>query len=293
MAIQEYEWIEYSTDDIKAFCGQKVNIPVVVRNIEGEKRTFKLKLVANFEQSDSSIIWEVDFTGNDKQIFQLSPESEKEINRKYEIDKNESKEIIFVIDTPKGGSIGDRVEFTISVLSEDGIHNKSFNRTIHLEPIIIAVKSNVGKELEVAKNLINADDRDLAERLETNPQSKREIMAIMSPYELRGYFYLETMHPDRIPYLARSMRNFKGVVNGSIEIGEISDQLTPKPAVEGLELGSFVELVKGPFKGEKARIMNIDHEKEEVTVQFIESAMLIPVKVRAEDIRVIESGKRQ
>ena len=37
--------------------------------------------------------------------------------------------------------------------------------------------------------------------------------------------------------------------------------------------------------------MNIDHKKEEVTVQFIESAMLIPVKVRAEDIRVIDSGK--
>lgn len=293
MAVQEYEWIQCSTEDIKAFCGQKVNLPIVIRNIEGEKRTFKVKLVASFNQADTSIIWEVDFTGNDKPIFQLSPDSVKEIDRKYEIDKHESKEIIFVIDTPKGGSIGDRVTLTISVNSDDGIHSKSFARTIHLEPIIIAVKCNVGKEFEVAKNLINADERDLADRLEANPQSKREIISIMSPYELRGYFYLETMHPDRIPFLARSMRNFKGVVDGSIEIGEISEQLTPKPAVAGLELGSFVELVKGPFKGEKARIMNIDHEKEEVTVQFIESAMLIPVKVRAEDIRVIESGKRQ
>ncbi len=293
MAVQEYEWIEYSTVEVKAFCGQKVNLPLVIRNIENEKRTFKIKFVSNFEQSDSSIIWEVDYTGNEKQVVQLSPELGNQIERKYEIDRHETKEVTFVVDTPKGGSIGDRANITLSVSSEDGIHSRTFSTTIHLEPVIIAVKSNVGKELEVAKNLINNDERDLAERIEINPQAKREILAIMSPYELRGYFYLETMHPDRIPYLARSMRNFKGVVSGSIEIGEISDQLTPKPAVTGLELGSFVELVKGPFKGEKARIMNIDHEKEEVTVQFIESAMLIPVKVRAEDIRVIESGKRQ
>ncbi len=293
MAVQDYEWVEYQTEEVKAYCGQRVILPLVVKNIEHEKRAFKIKLKLDFFQADPSIIWEVNYSDNEKDLVQMSPDSESYIEKKYEIERGSPKEFSFELNAPRGGSIGDHITATISIHSDDGIHSKEFQTKIYLEPVIIAIKCNVGKELEVANNLVNADEKELEDRLELNPQSKREIMAIMSPYELRGYFYLETMHPDRIPFLARSMRNFKGVVQGTIKMEEISDQLTPKPAVAGLELGSFVELVKGPFKGEKARIMSIDQEKEEVTVQFIESAMLIPVKVKAEDIRVIESGKRQ
>ncbi|MHB1440665.1 MAG: transcription elongation factor Spt5 [Cuniculiplasma sp.] len=293
MSVQEYEWIECESKEIKSFCGQKVNIPLIIRNIEKDKRTFKIEILVEFIQTDASIIWEMDFTNNEKGVVQFSPEGLNKLEKKVELDGRATRELMFTVDSPKGGSIGDSIILKIKVASEDGIHSGSFTNRIFLQPVIIAVKSNVGKELEVALNLVNSDEKDLEERLEINPGAKREVMAIMSPYELRGYFYLETMHPDRIPYLGRSMRNFKGVVAGSIEIQEISDQLTPKPAVAGLDLGSFVELVKGPFKGEKARIMHIDAEKEEVTVQFIESAMLIPVKVKAEDIRVIESGKKQ
>ena len=293
MSIQEYEWIECESRNISSYCGHKVNIPVTIRNIEKEKRTFRIELTLEFKQADPSIIWEMDFTNNDRGIIQFSPEGDKEFERKIELDGHAVREMMFTIDSPKGGSIDDSATVRIRIASEDGIHSANFTDLIMLKPVIIAVKTNVGKELEVATNLINSDEKDMEERSVLNPAAKKEILAIMSPYELRGYFYLETMHPDRIPYIGRSMRNFKGVVEGAINIEEIQEQLTPKPAVSGLELGSFIELVKGPFKGEKARIMNIDHEKEEVTVQFIESAMLIPVKVKAEDIRVIESGKKQ
>ncbi|MCL5888409.1 MAG: transcription elongation factor Spt5 [Candidatus Thermoplasmatota archaeon] len=293
MSIQEYEWIECESRNISSYCGHKVNIPVTIRNIEKEKRTFRIELTLEFKQADPSIIWEMDFTNNDRGIIQFSPEGDKEFERKIELDGHAVREMMFTIDSPKGGSIDDSATVRIRIASEDGIHSANFTDLIMLKPVIIAVKTNVGKELEVATNLINSDEKDMEERSVLNPAAKKEILAIMSPYELRGYFYLETMHPDRIPYIGRSMRNFKGVVEGAINIEEIKEQLTPKPAVSGLELGSFIELVKGPFKGEKARIMNIDHEKEEVTVQFIESAMLIPVKVKAEDIRVIESGKKQ
>jgi LSU ribosomal protein L24A len=49
-----------------------------------------------------------------------------------------------------------------------------------------------------------------------------------------------------------------------------------------------VELIDGPFKGEKAKIMSIDSGKEEVTVQLVESMVPIPVTVRAEAIRMLD-----
>ncbi|MCL4346287.1 MAG: transcription elongation factor Spt5 [Candidatus Thermoplasmatota archaeon] len=287
----EYEWVEFDNEPIKSPCGKSISMVLTVKNIENEKRNFKLKIRPEFRQNDPKVSWEIDYQGNEGDMVQMSPDDPKNIEKRLEIDKRAIREFKIRVDTPKGGSMGDSMTLNISVVSEDDVHRATFSKLIDLVPIIMAVKTNVGKEFEVAQNLVNQDKKDYEERVEINPSATREIMAIMSPYELKGYFYLETMHPDRITYIAKKMRNFKGVVNGEIRIDEISEQLTPKPAVEGLELGSFIELVKGPFKGEKARIMNIDHEKEEVTVQFIESAMLIPVKVRAEDIRVIDSGK--
>ena len=287
----EYEWIEFDDSSVKSSCGKTLSMLLVIKNIQSEKRNFKLKISAEFNQNDPKVSWEIDYQGNEGDVIQMSPDDPKVIEKRLEIDKRGIREFKIKMDTPKGGIMGDTMTLKISVASEDDIHRASFTKTFELVPIIMAVKTNVGKEFEVAQNLVNQDKKDYEERREINPSATREVMAIMSPYELKGYFYLETMHPDRITYIAKKMRNFKGVVNGEIKIDEISEQLTPKPAVAGLELGSFIELVKGPFKGEKARIMNIDHEKEEVTVQFIESAMLIPVKVRAEDIRVIDSGK--
>jgi transcriptional antiterminator NusG len=49
-----------------------------------------------------------------------------------------------------------------------------------------------------------------------------------------------------------------------------------------------VELIDGPFKGERAKIMQIDTSKEEVTVQLVESMVPIPVTVRAEALRMLE-----
>ena len=79
------------------------------------------------------------------------------------------------------------------------------------------------------------------------------------------------------------------MVEGDIKLEEIEHYLTPKPAVTGLELGAFVELIDGPFKGEKAKIMSIDSGKEEVTVQLVESMVPIPVTVRAEAIRMLDN----
>src|SRR3989304_1862240 len=44
-----------------------------------------------------------------------------------------------------------------------------------------------------------------------------------------------------------------------------SPGLTPKPLVSGLQEGAIVEVVAGPFKGEKARVQKSDGAKEEIT----------------------------
>ena len=61
--------------------------------------------------------------------------------------------------------------------------------------------------------------------------------------------------------------------------------------VVGIVEGDLVELVNGPFKGEKARVQQIDQAKEEITVELIEAMVPIPVTVKGDSVRVIEKEK--
>jgi transcriptional antiterminator NusG len=55
--------------------------------------------------------------------------------------------------------------------------------------------------------------------------------------------------------------------------------------------GDIVELIAGPFKGEKARVQQIDESKEEITVELFESVVPIPVTVRGDSVRVLKKEK--
>ena len=52
--------------------------------------------------------------------------------------------------------------------------------------------------------------------------------------------------------------------------------------------GLTVELIAGPFKGEKAVVKRVDSAKEEITVELYESVVPIPITVRGDNVRVVE-----
>lgn len=49
-----------------------------------------------------------------------------------------------------------------------------------------------------------------------------------------------------------------------------------------------MELVSGPFKGEKARVVRVDVKKEEITVELFEATVPIPVTVQGDSIKVLQ-----
>ncbi|KJE48794.1 MULTISPECIES: transcription elongation factor Spt5 [Acidiplasma] len=297
---QEFEWLESNIgDEINAGCNKKIKkreekdtdsslIPLnlTVKNIQNVKRKFNVNIKCSFNQKDPLIEWKIKL----KNDYNLSPKDNKEINEDFDIEGNKSRDLNLEIDTPRGGYMNDSLTVNLTINSEDGInkYNKIFK--VILRPVIIIAKCTIGKELDIAIDLSNHGEKDRDDRKKSNPNAENEIMAIMSPYEIKGYFFIETMHVDRVELLARQIRGFKGLVSGEIDISEIEKYLTPKPAVTGLEMGALVEIVEGPFKGERAKITSIDAAREEVTVQLIESMVPIPVTVKAEAIRNLDKA---
>jgi transcriptional antiterminator NusG len=91
--------------------------------------------------------------------------------------------------------------------------------------------------------------------------------------------------------LLKGVKKVRGIVRGeagNISMEEIEHFLAPKPLVSGIVEGNIVELFAGPFKGEKARVQNIDEAREEITVELFEAMISIPITVRGDHVRVIE-----
>lgn len=105
---------------------------------------------------------------------------------------------------------------------------------------------------------------------------------------LKGYILLEADNEITVRRGITDTPHIKGsgIVKGAVNIEELSSLLESKPLMKTLTEGMQVEIISGPFKGEKAKITRINQAKEEVTVELLEAAVKIPVTIKAENIKV-------
>ena len=149
---------------------------------------------------------------------------------------------------------------------------------------IFAIKTTAKQERAVADSIKKA--------VET--QTDIRVVAIIVPDELRGYVLVETPESHaRIEQLVEMIPHARAVVKGETKLEEVAHFLVPKPVVSGIEEGTIVELIAGPFKGEKAVVKRVDLGKEEITVELYESVVPIPITVRGDHVRVVEKVEDQ
>lgn len=141
---------------------------------------------------------------------------------------------------------------------------------------IHAVRTTIGQEKSVADML--------AQRTEKEGFG---VYSVLVPYEIRGYIMIEALNKSEIEKALMGVSHARGVVEGEIPFEEIVKFFEPKPMVTKVDIGDIVELVSGPFKGEKARVTRVDVKKEEITVELFEATVPIPVTVRGDSIKVI------
>jgi transcription termination/antitermination protein NusG len=106
---------------------------------------------------------------------------------------------------------------------------------------------------------------------------------------LKGYILIEADNEITVRRGITDTPNVRGsgIVKGAVNIEELSGMLEAKPLMKTLEEGQTVEIISGPFKGEKARITRVNAQKEEVTVELLEAAVKIPVTIKAENIKIV------
>ncbi len=189
-----------------------------------------------------------------------------------------AKEFKLEVICPDGARYGDCVTVEITEISG--------GQTVVFEAMaqqsIKILKTQIDQEASVARDLYSKERAN---------QGEKDIYAILSPAGLRGYVFVEGMDTDRLREKTRDIKKARAFIDGETDIEEISPYLTPMSAVVGIVEGDIVELINGPFKGEKARVQQIDQGKEEITVELIEAMVPIPVTVKGDSVRVLEKEK--
>ncbi|OKY77584.1 MAG: Transcription antiterminator NusG [Candidatus Methanohalarchaeum thermophilum] len=150
------------------------------------------------------------------------------------------------------------------------------------ESKIFALKTTANQEEAVADMLYQAAKRE-----------GFDIRSVLAPESLKGYILVETPREDIIRQASENIPHSKGIVEGETSLEEVEHFLTPKPSVSGISEGDIVELIAGPFKGEKAKVKRIDETKEEIVLELFEAMVPIPVTVQGDHVRVLDQQEEE
>ena len=196
-----------------------------------------------------------------------------------ELPPNTGVPLSYNITAPVGVRYGDQVEVRLSVTTTEGGTPVRLTLGCVARQAVLAIKTSRGYEREVADTLL------------ARAEEKADVVfSLLVPSALRGYVFAEGMSFEGVREMLKGIRKARGLVEGETTLKEVEPLLVPKITVEGFVEGAIVELISGPFKGEKARVKKIDQAKEEITVELIEAVVPIPVTVRGDHVRMLERG---
>ena len=142
--------------------------------------------------------------------------------------------------------------------------------------MIYGIKTTIGQEKIIVDLLLHKQKQENA-----------QIYSLSIIDNLRGYILAEADNETEVRKLIYKVPHIKGLVKGEIKLEEIEHFLESKPMTAEIERGMIVEITSGAFKGEKAKVIRVDQNKDKITVEIIEAAVPIPITVNASNIRVV------
>jgi len=115
------------------------------------------------------------------------------------------------------------------------------------------------------------------------------IQSVLLVDNLKGYVVVEAADANAAYDLIQGIRHVRGQLRGELEFKDIEGYLVKKSTVSELAVDIIVEIIGGPFKGMKATITRVDHDKEEATVILLDAPYQLPVTVDANYLKPSKS----
>lgn len=156
-------------------------------------------------------------------------------------------------------------------------------------------------KIYIVNTKIGTEDKviaDIAARLDgagSMKDKKDNIGGMTNPAHLKGYLFVEATEEHYLEAVlgitttgnSLRIKNVKGIVGESSK-EEAESHLRIRKGIEGLEVGMVVVLKDGAWKGEEARIISINENKDTLSLELWGSHVPIPIdNVMANSVKSI------
>ena len=145
-----------------------------------------------------------------------------------------------------------------------------------METSIFALRTTANREDQVMDFLTsNAQKKGLG------------VFSIIRPHGMRGYIFVEASSRLDAEQAAYNIPYARGILPNVVQYTEIEHMLEQVKKEVNIQKNDIAEIISGPFKREKAKIVRVDKIKEEVVVELLQAAVPIPITVKMDAVKVI------
>ena len=131
-------------------------------------------------------------------------------------------------------------------------------------------------------------EENAAELIADRAKKKRlEIYSIAKAHGVKGYIFLESEGRDSAEEAVYNLPYIKGIIGRTISYEEIKGMVEPTATSISIKVDDIVEIIGSTLKGEKAKVLRIDKQKEEVTVSLLGAVVPLPVTIKIDNVKVI------
>lgn len=114
------------------------------------------------------------------------------------------------------------------------------------------------------------------------------INSILCPEEMTGYMIVEANDIETAERAVQDVPHANKVLEGEVSMSEIDNFFEESNAVEDIEENYIVEILDDSFKGDTARVVQVNSSKEKVKVELLEAEVPIPIELRGDQVRIID-----
>ncbi len=139
----------------------------------------------------------------------------------------------------------------------------------------------------IIKVITNKEEKAIEMIAERSEKKKLNVFSVSRPHGLRGYVLLEAEDRESAEEAVFNLPYVKGIIGKTITYEEIKNMVEPSVTTVSIKEGDIVEMIGTTFKGEKAKVLRVDKQKEEVVVSLLGAAVSFPVSVKLDNVKVI------
>ena len=139
----------------------------------------------------------------------------------------------------------------------------------------------------IIKVTTNKEERAVDMVAERAQKKELNVYSVSRPHGLRGYILLEAEDRESAEEAAFNLPYVKGIIGKTISYEEVKGMLEPSIQTININEGDIVEIISEPFKKEKAKVLRVDKQKEEVVVSLLGAVVPLPVTVKIDNVKVI------